>query len=192
MPRHTTDISMTYFLVWTGTLDSLKGFHEYLNSIIPELKFTIQYSMKEIPFLDTLVLKDTMGSLTLDLYNKPTDCNSLLHYSSCHPRTTRDSLPRSQFTRISRIVTDPDMRNIRLDGMVDKFRERQYPIRLLEKEKNRAISPPSPVLLSRQTQRVPFVHTYHPCMPKQYMIKDPGVRNVIHNALCLFLYSDAI
>ncbi|CAJ0915594.1 unnamed protein product [Ranitomeya imitator] len=45
------------FCVWSGSLDSLKTFHEYLNSIIPELSFTIQYNMKEIPFLDTLVLR---------------------------------------------------------------------------------------------------------------------------------------
>ncbi|CAJ0958904.1 unnamed protein product [Ranitomeya imitator] len=161
------------FLVWTGTLDSLKEFHEHLNSIVSELKFTIQYNMREISFLDTLVLKNTKGLLTLDLYSKPTDCNSLLHYSSCHPRTTKDSLPRSQFTRIARIVTDPDIRNTRLDGMVNKFKERQYPTRLLEKEKNRANAPSSPVSPSRQTQRVPFVHTYHPCMPKRFMSKDP-------------------
>ncbi|CAJ0946851.1 unnamed protein product [Ranitomeya imitator] len=158
------------FCIWSGPLDSLKTFHEYLNSIIPELSFTIQYNMKEIPFLDTLVVKDDVGLLSLDLYGKPTDRNNLLHYSSCHPRATRNSLPRSQFTRVSRIVTDAAMRDVRLNAMSDKFKERQYPTRLLEREKIRATTPLSPAPPSRKIDRVPFVHTYHPCMPKVYSI----------------------
>ncbi|CAJ0933257.1 unnamed protein product [Ranitomeya imitator] len=172
------------FLVWKGTLDSLKEFHEHLNSIISELKFPIQYNMREIPFLDTLVLKSTTGSLRLHLYNKPTDCNSLLHYSSCHPRATKDSLPRSQFTRISRIVTDPDIRNTRLDGMINKFKERQYPT---EREKKIG---PQPHLLRLHLLRLHLPNKPKECPsytritpacqrhadfdpPLRYMIKDP-------------------
>ncbi|CAJ0952209.1 unnamed protein product [Ranitomeya imitator] len=85
------------FLIWKGTPATLNTFHLYLNSIFPELQFTIHYDKDSVPFLDTSVIKNPEGHLQADLYCKPTDCNSLLHYLSCHPKTTRDNIPRSQF-----------------------------------------------------------------------------------------------
>ncbi|CAJ0953613.1 unnamed protein product [Ranitomeya imitator] len=76
------------FFIWTGPADILQTFHQTLNSIYPELQFTIQYDTNRISFLDTLILKDIEGHLSTDLYSKPTDCNSLLHYSSSHPKAT--------------------------------------------------------------------------------------------------------
>ncbi|CAJ0967981.1 unnamed protein product [Ranitomeya imitator] len=77
------------FFIWTGPADILQTFHQTLNSIYPELQFTIQYDTNRISFLDTLILKDIEGHLSTDLYSKPTDCNSLLHYSSSHPKATQ-------------------------------------------------------------------------------------------------------
>ncbi|CAJ0966407.1 unnamed protein product [Ranitomeya imitator] len=109
------------FLVWTGTLDSLKSFHVFLNSIFPELQFTMHHNTESVPFLDTMVLKDNEGHLSTDIYCKPTDCNSLLHYTSCHPRTMKNSLPRSQFNRVARIVSNFTILNDRLDTMAKKI-----------------------------------------------------------------------
>ncbi|CAJ0941773.1 unnamed protein product [Ranitomeya imitator] len=79
------------FFVWTGPLESLLAFHQSLNGIYPKLQFTMHYDTKQISFLDTLVCKDNQGHLSTDLYSKPTDCNSLLHYLSSHPKTTHIS-----------------------------------------------------------------------------------------------------
>ncbi|CAJ0932388.1 unnamed protein product [Ranitomeya imitator] len=158
------------FFIWTDTSDSMLDFVSQLNSIYPELQFTLHHSTEAVPFLDTLVIKDTRGNLSTDLYCKPTDSNSLLHYSSCHPRTTRDSLPRSQFNRVSRIVSNPEVREERLDTVAQKFKLRHYPSRLLENEKARILAPPSPPPPMYPRERIPFVHTFHPSMPKVYSI----------------------
>ncbi|CAJ0954330.1 unnamed protein product [Ranitomeya imitator] len=158
------------FFIWTGTSNSMLDFISQLNSIYPELQFTLHHSTESVPFLDTLVIKDTRGGLSTDLYCKPTDSNSLLHYSSCHPRTTRDSLPRSQFNRVSRIVSNPEVRKERLDTVAQKFKLRHYPPRLLDNEKARILAPPSPPPPMYPRERVPFVHTFHPSMPKVYSI----------------------
>ncbi|XP_073446551.1 uncharacterized protein [Dendrobates tinctorius] len=158
------------FFIWTGPPDSLQSFHTYLNSLDTDLQFTINYDTAHIPFLDTMVHKDAFGNLTTDLYTKPTDCNSLLHYSSSHPKATRDSLPRSQFTRISRIFSDPELLPTRLDEMSSKFLERKYPASLLVREKTRALDPPIPISTISNPERVPFVHTYRPLMPKIHSI----------------------
>ncbi|CAJ0933921.1 unnamed protein product [Ranitomeya imitator] len=158
------------FFIWTGTSNSMFDFVSQLNSIYPELQFTLHHSTESVPFLDTLVIKDTKGDLSTDLYCKPTDSNSLLYYSSCHPRTTRDSLPRSQFNRVSRIVSNPEVRKERLDTVAQKFKLRHYPSRLLDNEKARILAPPSPPPPMYSRERVPFVHTFHPSMPKVYSI----------------------
>ncbi|CAJ0947156.1 unnamed protein product [Ranitomeya imitator] len=158
------------FLIWTGTTDTLLSFHSYLNSILPELQFTIHHDTHSVPFLDTMVLKDSNGNLSTDIYCKPTDCNSLLLYTSCHPRSLKDSLPRSQFNRAARIVSDPITLSNRLDDMTSKFRARHYPTKLLMDEKTRILSPPSPRPPRNTLDRIPFVHVFHPLVPKIHSI----------------------
>ncbi|CAJ0964687.1 unnamed protein product, partial [Ranitomeya imitator] len=61
------------FFIWTGPTNTLQAFYQTLNSIYPELKFTIHYDPNQISFLDTLVRKDDQGLLSTDLFSKPTD-----------------------------------------------------------------------------------------------------------------------
>ncbi|CAJ0955327.1 unnamed protein product [Ranitomeya imitator] len=158
------------FLIWKGTTTTLDKFFTFLNSIYHELKFTIHHDNNSVPFLDTLVFKDSMGNLQTDLFCKPTDCNSILHYTSCHPKSTKNSIPRSQFHRVTRIVSETTTATTRLETMAQKFQERSYPSNLIAKEKIRALTPSSPPPRMQQNERVPFVHTYHPLMPKVHSI----------------------
>ncbi|CAJ0941624.1 unnamed protein product [Ranitomeya imitator] len=105
------------FCLWTGTPQTLDLFFHTLNTSWPGLTFTMTSSTERVNFLDTLIFKDELGTLRTDLYTKPTDRNSLLHYSSSHPTATKRSIPRSQFKRVQRIVTDPDLLEIRTDDI---------------------------------------------------------------------------
>ncbi|CAJ0923227.1 unnamed protein product [Ranitomeya imitator] len=51
------------FCIWDGPIDSLISFDKYLNNVWPELKFTLQYNMDRISFLDTLICKNDCESL---------------------------------------------------------------------------------------------------------------------------------
>ncbi|XP_069582750.1 uncharacterized protein [Ranitomeya imitator] len=94
------NLYMDHFEREQGNHTSLQEFHNNINTARPELSFTLAFHDNEVTFLDTKVLKDALGNLNTDLYSKPTDCNSLLLYNSCHPKSTKDSLPRSQFKRL--------------------------------------------------------------------------------------------
>ncbi|CAJ0947522.1 unnamed protein product [Ranitomeya imitator] len=153
------------FCIWRGDQTSLQGFFNTINEARPGLTFTLVQHSEEIAFLDTKILKDTSGNLSTDLFVKPTDCNSLLLYNSCHPRPTRDSLPRSQFKRVARIVSDPMLRSTRVQEMADKFKARNYPTRLLDLESSKALNTTEVAVPTMvKNPRLPFVHNHHPTM----------------------------
>ncbi|CAJ0942415.1 unnamed protein product [Ranitomeya imitator] len=149
------------FLIWNGDLDSLFSFYDSINKSVDRLTFSIQHDRKSISFLDTLVTINDDRSLSTDLFVKPTDKNSLLLFTSCHPRHIKRSLPRSQYSRVNRIVSDPSLRTVRLNEMTSKFRNRGYPESLLKTSLDNSSSnvPQQPV------SRMAFVNTYHPFMP---------------------------
>ncbi|CAJ0926505.1 unnamed protein product [Ranitomeya imitator] len=93
------------FMIWNGDEFSLTQFYLDINSQIPNLTSTIHKDQHSVNFLDTLVTLKDDGHLDIDLYTKPTDKNSLLHFSSCHPSHIKKSLPGSQIHRLNHIIT---------------------------------------------------------------------------------------
>ena len=65
-----------------------------INSLHPDIRFTIECSDKQLPFLDVLVKKEG-SKLETDIYYKPTDSKQYLLFNSCHPKHTRTSIPYS-------------------------------------------------------------------------------------------------
>lgn len=45
-------------LLWDRGEEEFADFVQYLNSVHPTIKFTEEHSVKQISFLDTLILKD--------------------------------------------------------------------------------------------------------------------------------------
>ncbi|CAJ0955407.1 unnamed protein product [Ranitomeya imitator] len=98
----------------------------------------------------------------VDLYVKDTDRNNLLSYQSCHPKAVKKAIPCSQFDRVRRIVSDPDICSQRLDEIENTFLDRGYPRQVLRRCRNienrdRSLEP---------SVRIPLVHTFHPYMYK--------------------------
>ncbi|CAJ0945450.1 unnamed protein product [Ranitomeya imitator] len=146
------------FCIWRGDLDSLQDFFLFLKTSWPGLDFTMTHDPYQISFLDTLVIKDTNGNLSTDLYSKPTDRNSLLHYDSFHPKNMKRSIPKSQLHRVTKIVSDPVIKEQRTSEMKSKFRERGYPPRILDT----ASTNDTTRVRDSAMSRIPFVHQYHP------------------------------
>ncbi|CAJ0925215.1 unnamed protein product, partial [Ranitomeya imitator] len=148
------------FLVWCGDIESLMSFYHYINQCVTKLTFTIHYDQKSISFLDTQIIVNEDGSLATDLYVKPTDKNSLLLFSSCHPHHIKKALPLSQFQRINRIVSESSQRTLRLKDMALKFQNRGYPDTLLKHSSEFSSSR----RVRDNTRRMAFVSTHHPFM----------------------------
>ena len=93
------------FMIWTQGLDNLKIFIDYLNNIHSTIKFTSSHSSTNIPFLDVSVSLTNDGSISTDLYTKPTDKHQHLLYSFCHPLHAKKAIPFSLALRLRRICS---------------------------------------------------------------------------------------
>ena len=69
------------FMIWQHGEETLKEFLKILNSCHPAAKFTAEYSVDKVNFLDVEVIQSGNKFLT-DLYIKPTDTNQYLEFSS--------------------------------------------------------------------------------------------------------------
>lgn len=87
------------FLIWNGDSDSLSAFIEYINSVIPTIKFTHEISSTSVNFLDTKVMKDSKGNISTDVYQKPTAWRPRISIGRQHITHTF-SIPFSQALRL--------------------------------------------------------------------------------------------
>ena len=77
------------------------------NSLLVTLDVSSLYTNipHNIPFLDVSVSLTNDGSISTDLYTKPTDKHQHLLYSSCHPLHTKKAIPFSLALRLRRICS---------------------------------------------------------------------------------------
>ncbi|XP_072020421.1 uncharacterized protein [Amphiura filiformis] len=174
------------FFLWTHGPDELQHFVNFCNSFHPTIKFTSESSTKEIPFLDVLVsIRD--DTLHTDLYSKPTDSHQFLHWTSCHPKHTKSSLPYSLAFRLNRICSSPETLQKRKVELECFLKARGYPGSVINRQINKALEIPRSDALEPKTpdsdnpERIPLVITYHPSLPKLSQILHKHLR-ILHSS----------
>ena len=83
---------------------------QYLNSIDPRIKFTIEQPNREgdIPFLDTFPKPQGEG-IAVSVYRKPTHIDRYLDFNSSHPISAKRAVVRALMDRAENICSDPDI-----------------------------------------------------------------------------------
>ena len=125
------------FVLWTHGEEEFHKFAKYLNTVHSTIKFTHEFSFKEINFLDTTV-KLVNGDIVTDLYVKPTDTHSYLSYDSAHMSHCKTMGPYSQLLRIKRICTNHSDFLRHQDELVQHYTKRGYPKKILRENIRRA------------------------------------------------------
>ena len=130
------------------------------------IKFTANWSTKEVIFLDTL----RNGLVETDLHIKPTDTHQYLQTDSCHPRHCKTSIPYGQALRLRKICSEQDNLRKRCDELHTHLFNRGYEKNLLQEEIQRALSIPRETCLktkedTEKSSRTPLVVSYHPLLP---------------------------
>ena len=95
------------YVPWTLGSEMLDQFLEWLNSIIPGIRFTLKASVEGTEFLDTFVYMKA-NTLHTKPYSKPCDDHAFVIPSSCHPDHTLRNIPYSTALRIYKIASDPE------------------------------------------------------------------------------------
>ena len=139
-----------------------------MDNFYETIKFTFDWSYTEVNFLDVTV-KLQNGVVSTDLYSKPTDKHQYLFYTSCHPNSCKKGIPFGQALRLRRICSQDTLFEKRAKELTSYLVERGYDERFVTKEVDRARRIPRADTLKekskRQSNRVPFVITYHPGLP---------------------------
>ena len=73
------------------------------------MKFTMEHSSKELPFLDILI-KNVNGQISTDIYHKPTGTQQYLHLKSHHPKNCIKSISYTLARRIHTITMDKNLK----------------------------------------------------------------------------------
>ena len=89
------------FGVWTGSKEQLMEFHDWLNSLNPKLRFTINMSEESIEYLD-VVVSVTGQKITTAMYSKPSDTHAYLLPTSNHPTHICKNIPNGVMKRVTR------------------------------------------------------------------------------------------
>lgn len=92
------------FFLWDGCEDSLKIFLNGLNENDWGVKFTAEYSLLSVDFLDLELTKVT-NTIVAKTYFKPTVWNGYVPWNSCHHPNWLAGIPKSQLQRIRRNCT---------------------------------------------------------------------------------------
>ena len=172
--RFIDDIAMLWF---HGDVE-LQLFLQWINTLHPTIKFTANYGVCSIPYLD-VALSIVDHEISTDLHSKPTDANMCLPFHSCHPRHCTRSIPISQCLRIRRICSRDTTYIQRAAELKEKLQKRGYPDTLLDSAIQKVAAIPRHRTLDytdkQQTDRVPVVITHNPANPplaqwlKEYM-----------------------
>ena len=127
--RYLDDI---FFIFPSSDLAALKDYENYLNTLIPNIKITLEYSTDEIPFLDCIVYrKDNI--LQTRTFFKQTDTHQLLHTTSFHPRHVVPGLVKSQLIRFKRLSSTKIDYDHTCKTLFNVLKNRGYKQKLLRK-----------------------------------------------------------
>ena len=147
-----------------------EDFLNHLNSCRPTIKFTMSLPDISVPFLD-LLISLTLDGISTDLYSKPTDSHKYLRPSSSHPKHIFRAIVYAGATRLRRICSDESIFSKRLAEFSKHLILSGYKSSFIEPIFQQVTKKDRKDLLilknkSSSSNRVPFVTTFHPQMPK--------------------------
>ena len=151
-------------------LSVLNEFMDFVANFHPAIKFTSEVSSTSLPFLDIKVsINAESRFISTSVYYKPTDSHTYLCYASSHPKSSKNSIPYSQFLRLRRLCssdTDFDNQAKKMSGF---FTDQGYPFSVVSNSLQRAKTVSRSDTLNperrknkSQNERPVLSLTYHP------------------------------
>ena len=92
----------------------------------------MEYSSKELPFLDILMINGN-GQIITDIYHKRTDTQQYLNFNSYHLKECMKSIHYTLAHRICTTTTNKNLRKTHLKKLLTILHQRGYPTTLINK-----------------------------------------------------------
>jgi hypothetical protein len=157
-------------LKWKLSLGNPEDLLSEMNSFYPKINFIMEKG-RSLPFLDVRFTLNPNNSLSTDIYYKETDTHNYVPFYCYHPHKTLTNIPFSLARRICAIVSDPVIRDQRLQELQSFLRKKQYPDLVISSgmEQARSINRQSllqPQLKPTEDIIIPFVFTHNGSNPQ--------------------------
>ena len=128
-----------------------------MTELNPDLQVIFEELTKNINFI-AISLKIINNKLHFDVYHKPTNSFSYLHYKSCPPPHTKNNIALSLARRTVRIVTDN--KNNRLRGLKGHLLKRKHPEKIIDYSFTKLFQPRKHE--NNEKNVITFTRTYNP------------------------------
>ena len=131
-------------------IGSIRLFNSWINSVNLALspygllidEFQIKENGSFVPFLDIMFCMDSNGSLQTDLYIKPTDSKSYLHFGSAHPNHVYSGIVYSQCLRLRRIINSKIRLGQKMKNLAEAFIKCGYPKAMVKNISDKVLKSP--------------------------------------------------
>jgi hypothetical protein len=117
--------------------DNIDDFHFALNSVCPELQFTVERSKNDaLPFLDGLIIREG-SNLRMEVYRKPTHTDRYLDFTSNNPLEHKRAVATTLFHRALMVPTDKADKHQEVNRVRNALRMNGYPEPFLRNQLSR-------------------------------------------------------
>ena len=105
----------------------------------PTIRVSLEHTgdLPSIPFLNINVMVTQDGSITIELYVKPTHSGIPIHYDSAHPKSLKDATAQSQLQRALRVFNTPSW-STRIVKTTSTLEKNGYPVNTITRVRKRA------------------------------------------------------
>ena len=116
-----------------------KVFLQNINSVDPAVKFTEEDNKEDgsIPFLDTTVKPEEIGSLSITVYRKPTHTDQYLQWDSHHNLSAKFSVINTLSHRAKTVCSNPELLKQEKEHLRKALIQCKYPKWALDKVEKR-------------------------------------------------------
>ena len=142
------------FFIFLGSTDQLELLKKFMNQLHPTIKFTFNSSTERISFLDISISLNEDRTFSTNLYRKPTACSPLLHFKSNHSIKCKENIIYSQALRYSTLISNDHNLQLELDNLSKTLIIRGYPLQMISRNIDKALSHPRSTLLRKTDSRV--------------------------------------
>ena len=116
-----------------------QGFLQHINSVDPAIRSTVEDNKEDgsIPFLDTIVMPEVDGSLSITVYRKPTHTDQYLQWDSHHHLSAKFSVFQTLSHRASTVCSNPELLQKEKEHLRKALTNCKYPKWALDKVEKR-------------------------------------------------------